>query len=86
MALLNRYHNMTTNIMAQPILTMAYTMAYTTALTRQVQEGAASLARAEREVLSAQSEAATAQLIAQGLAVTAMALLLMVGAVRIRAA
>ena len=51
-----------------------------------MQEGAASLARAERAVLAAQSEAATAQLMAQGLAVTAMALLLMVGAVRIRAA
>ena len=46
---------------------------------------AASLARAEREVLAAQSKAASAQLIAQGLAVAAMAALL-VGALRIRAA
>mgnify|MGYP006079180985 FL=1 len=64
--------------MALPILTMV--------LARQVQEGAASLARAEREVLAAQSKAAIAQLVAQGLAVAATAVLLMLGGARIRAA
>ena len=54
---------------------------------QQVQEGAASLARAERQLLTAQSKAAAAQRVAQGLAVAvaATAVLLAVGAVRVRA-